>query len=143
MDVSIPSVASRAVADLRPAADAAATARVDRPPLAVAPAIPFAPASLSQEGLVAQNVLDPETVSAADALVKPPERVLKPWGIPMLPSDRPKEETQTEDTARATDGKAATASAGGVPSSPPEAQVGSDANAMDRADATTSVTLSD
>ena len=107
--------------------------------MAFTPAVPFAPASLSQEGLVAQTVLDPEAVSPADALVKPPERVLKPWGIPMLPSDRPKEEARTKDPAEPTDDKADTASASESASSPLEGQDGPDATAMHLPDATSSL----
>jgi len=94
LDVSLSSIAPRVVPDLRPAADAAATARLDRPPAAFGLAADVAPASLVQEGLVTQGFMEvagPAPVAALDGSSQTsrqaPERVLKPWGIPMLPDE--------------------------------------------------------
>jgi hypothetical protein len=104
LDVSLPSLAARVVADLRPAADALATARIDRPPLAVAVAAPLAVNSLSQEALVTRTVLDPVAMGATEGSADAPKRVLKPWGVPMLPWDTSSGDIEAEapDDARAT-----------------------------------------
>jgi hypothetical protein len=89
MNVSLPGLAPVVVADLRPSADAAASTRIDRPPTAKALGTTAAPASLSQEALVAQSVLGPVPAAASDEALtsfgEAPKRVLKPWGILMLP----------------------------------------------------------
>ena len=92
MDISLSLRAPAIVADLRPAADAAATARIDRPPLALAAEVQIAPVSLTQEGLVNQGIIAPEALSPVAPLPErplasgdAPQRVLKPWGVPMLP----------------------------------------------------------
>lgn len=99
MDISLPTYSPRITADLRASVDAAATARSNRPPLAVVQEMPLTPVSFGQEALVAQGVLgspDPTPVTATNPLPDwasrdAPERVLKPWGVPMLPADVPRE----------------------------------------------------
>ncbi len=100
MDISLPPLAPRAVPDLRPSADVAASARAALP----APALPSAaagvpPAYALQGALVALGLLDPRAVSPSGAIDaagdtlpdrgpdRPPPRVLKPWGVPMLPAE--------------------------------------------------------
>lgn len=95
MDVPITSFAPRVVADLRPAADAAATVRTTAPPGTPSQAPTVTPASPAQGGLVARGLMDPRSVSptgrpdpSGDRELgepKSPPRVLKPWGVPMLP----------------------------------------------------------
>jgi hypothetical protein len=94
MDISSPSLVPRAVADLRPAADAAATARIVAPPAALAQGPAVAPVSPAQGGLVARGFLEPRPVSPAGAVDgsgqapdHPVPRVLKSWGVPMLPAE--------------------------------------------------------
>lgn len=112
MDVSTSSLVPRLVPDLRPSADVAASARLSNP----APALPaaaagLAPASPAQGALVARGLLDPRAVTptgavdttgeaAARAPAEPPPRVLKPWGVPMLPT----EERRTRDEPRPEEG---------------------------------------
>jgi hypothetical protein len=109
VDVSMSSVAPRFVADLRPAADAAATARIDRPPAPLGLAGAVAPTSFAQEGLVAQGLMEP----AGPAPVAPPngvsletnqapQRVLRPWGVPMLPDDRREDDAPAQMRTDAT-----------------------------------------
>ncbi|MBP1804542.1 hypothetical protein [Rubellimicrobium aerolatum] len=98
--------APRPVPDLRPAADAEATERITAPPAQLAwggPAI--APASASQIGWAARSLLDP--ASAASEAGAPtgeegegPKRVLKPYDIPMLPSDDPDRRPAEEARAK-------------------------------------------
>lgn len=80
------------VPNLRPAADAAATARISRP------AVTFAlselghsqPSSLSQTSLIGRLLIAAVDRSSSTILpscaVEQPERVLKPFGVAMLPS---------------------------------------------------------
>ena len=103
MDISLSSIAPRVVADLRPAADAAATGRIDRPPAALALASGVAPAALSQEGLVARGFMEPAGPSPVAATSESslevgqgPKRVLKPWGVPMLPYEDPNDDASRE-----------------------------------------------
>ena len=111
VDVSLPSLVPRVIADLRPCADASASAWIDRPPLAV-PAAPLAGKSLSQEALVARSVLDPAAASKVGGPANAPERVLKPWGVPMLPWEPPSD-TRPEDAGTGSaDDPLATASPG-------------------------------
>lgn len=111
MDISAPSLVPRVVADLRPTADAAATVRTTAPPAAVAvgPAVP--PTSPTQEALVARGLLDAQSVEPVGqpdpaggppdpTRPKAPPRVLKPWGVPMLPFEehrRPGEPEAAEE----------------------------------------------
>ncbi|TNC73870.1 hypothetical protein [Rubellimicrobium roseum] len=98
MEISNPSMlAPRPEVDLRPAADAAASARIIAPPPGLAQGPVVAPASSFQSGWLARSLLGMS--AATEAGRAPPEapasrrgepqRVLKPWGIPMLPADRP------------------------------------------------------
>ncbi len=100
MDISSPLPAARPVQDLRPSADVAASARASAP----APALPPAaagvpPASIVQGALVARGLLDPRAVSPTGSVDssgeatlrtpdRPPPRLLKPWGVPMLPAEQ-------------------------------------------------------
>lgn len=92
--------APRMVADLRPTADAAALARDPRaagasatPPVAAPPATQ--PATLSQLAEVSRSMIG-QRVGA----VTEPQRVLKPWGVAMLPSDpAPRGEADRRATA--------------------------------------------
>lgn len=82
--------------DLRPAADAAGTQRLTRtalPPAAAAP-----PPSPLQAALVGRALLEARAPGAAD----PVERVLKPFGVGMLPHRDPGEPA----AATASDGRA-------------------------------------
>ncbi len=102
MDITSPSLVPRVVADLRPSADAAANARTTAPPLAVALDPVVQPAATSQGALVARSLLgmqavppvgpaDPAEVALDPAWAEAPPRVLKPWGVPMLPfEERPR-----------------------------------------------------
>lgn len=77
--------APRPVADLRPAADAAATARITKPELPVA--MPTPPAT-SQMAEVSRSMLGSGIDADASTKIAPvqmPERTLKPYGISMLP----------------------------------------------------------
>lgn len=98
MDIRLASPVPRQVGDLRPSADAAAAARVAEPPLAVEPPAAVSPVSPAQGALVARGLLDPQGVSPSGATEgggeatpstpdRPPPRVLKPWGVPMLPTE--------------------------------------------------------
>jgi hypothetical protein len=124
LDVSLPSLAPRVVADHRPTDDAADTARIDRPPLAIAAGVPVAVPSLSQEALVARSAIGPITGDATDSAIEAPERVLKPWSVPMLPWDRPsdgpRQDTPADDSAPEASGRPDVAPAG------PSAEVLSD-----------------
>jgi hypothetical protein len=91
MDFSASTVAApaapRPVTDMRPAADAAATARITKPALAVA--MPTPPAN-SQVAEVSRSMLRADTGAEGDvgdriAPVTMIERTLKPYGISMLP----------------------------------------------------------
>jgi hypothetical protein len=106
MDISLSLLAPVVVADLRPSADAAATARIDRPPAALAPGIAVAPVSFTQEGLVTRGLMEPEGPSPVAPLAAPaptsgdaPQRVLKPWGVPMLPSEERHKPTDADEDA--------------------------------------------
>lgn len=98
MDISVTSVAPRHVADLRPTADAAATARITAPPLAIAQAPVVAPASPQQGALVLKGLIEAGAAvgSASGATVNEtrnaPPRVLKPFGLHMLPYNEPRHE---------------------------------------------------
>lgn len=107
MDLSSPALVPRLIADLRPSSDAAATVRIASPPAALAAVLTSGPAarptSPIQGALVARTLLDnggtppagPAIPSAGKPLPEAPGRVLKPWGVPMLPDrDRPEEEAQ-------------------------------------------------
>lgn len=92
MDISLSSVAPRSVADRRPVADAAATARPARHPTEGWPAPRIEPTSFVQEGLVTQGFMESAGLvpvgAASDTQFDShggPQRVLKPWGVPMLP----------------------------------------------------------
>lgn len=86
------------VADQRPSADSAALARNPRPQV---PA-PMAPAN-SQIGLVQQANLPPRMAEDDGTADMPapqaPERVLKPYGIAMLPERAPDPPAQTPEEA--------------------------------------------
>jgi hypothetical protein len=99
VDVSISSVVPRMVADLRPAADASATARIERPPLAVAVGNPAPTVSLVQEGLVTRSAIEP--AAEADLAAHAVQRVLKPWGVPMLPWDSSSGSSEEAETIAA------------------------------------------
>jgi hypothetical protein len=102
MDFSTSTVAApatpapRPIADMRPTADAAATARITKPELPVA--MPTPPAT-SQVAEVSRSMLgagvdaDSSTKIAPVAMI---ERTLKPYGISMLP----KSAEQAADAAR-------------------------------------------
>ena len=77
------STVPRHTMDLRPAADAAAIARDPRPhaPLGVPAALP---PQTTQVAAVSRALLD-GSADAGFPPLKAPERVLKPWGIQMLP----------------------------------------------------------
>lgn len=84
MDVSSPALAPRVLPDLRPVADAAATARLVRPEAALA--VPPVPApSPTQAGLVSRSVLESDRDLRRPG--EEPPRVLKPWGVSMLPAE--------------------------------------------------------
>jgi hypothetical protein len=94
VDIALPSIAPRAVADLRAEADSVLPARVDRHAAVTEPGTSFAPPSFVQEGLVARGFMGPSgpgPVSAdGGASIDSghgPKRVLKPRGVPMLPYD--------------------------------------------------------
>ena len=80
-----PQPAPRAIADMRPAADAAATARITKPELPVA--MPTPPAT-SQVAEVSRSMLGSGVDVDASTRIAPVqmlERTLKPYGISMLP----------------------------------------------------------
>jgi hypothetical protein len=77
----VPAAAPRAAPDLRPASDAQASARQDRPPAALAPAHP--PPCPAQQALALRGLL-----SEGPGAVEPVRRVLKPFGVEMLPAER-------------------------------------------------------
>ena len=97
-----PQAAPRAIADMRPAADAAATARITKPELPVA--MPTPPAT-SQVAEVSRSMLgtglDPDS-SIRISPVEMIERTLKPYGISMLPksSEAAAAATRTETAAK-------------------------------------------
>lgn len=78
----------RHVADLRPTADAAALCRDPRAAIAsaVLPAVAL-PAPTSQAAAVSRSLIGVTPVEQTGRTVAPPERVLKPWGVPMLPAE--------------------------------------------------------
>lgn len=95
MEVTFNPSVPRVLPDLRPAADAAATARQEAPPLALAQGPLARPVSPSQEALVTRSLLGTREVSPAGRIdpegeprrADGPPRVLKPWGVPMLPAE--------------------------------------------------------
>ncbi|TNC52897.1 hypothetical protein FHG66_00970 [Rubellimicrobium rubrum] len=105
MDISVTSVAPRHVADLRPTADAAATARITAPPLAIAQAPVVAPASPQQGALVVKGLIEAGVAvgSASGATAtetkNAPPRVLKPFGLHMLPYNEPRHEAAERQEA--------------------------------------------
>ena len=100
----------RYVADMRPAADAAATVRITKPELPVA--VPTPPAN-SQVAAVSRSMLgsgkglELETGSLI-APVTEVERTLKPYGISMLPQSL--EQANAQANAARTDAKTDAAS---------------------------------
>jgi hypothetical protein len=79
------------LADLRPAADAAATRRLYEPPhpAAMSPFAafpPITPPSAISRAEVGRSLLATTAIDGAD-MTLPVERTLKPYGIAMLPSD--------------------------------------------------------
>lgn len=87
--------APQVMPDLRPAADAAASARQDRPPATLAPAHPLPCPALQAHAL--RSLLSSEGAGTGQPdAVDPPRRVLKPFGIEMLPSERRQEQARTE-----------------------------------------------
>ncbi|GGL64957.1 hypothetical protein [Wenxinia marina] len=92
------STVPRHTMDLRPAADAAAIARDPLPdaPLGVPAALP---PQTAQVAAVSRALLD-GSADAGPAPVRPPERVLKPWGIQMLPRAPDEGTGPTPDAAR-------------------------------------------
>jgi hypothetical protein len=133
MDVSWTPLAPRPVPDLRPSADLAASARAEEPAPGLPPsAAGVPPASAAQRALVARGLLDPRAVSptgAADPAgearpddpQRPPPRLLKPWGVPMLPTEEKRAGEDPEPSAEGvqTD-EASAAPAGAVPPHPDE-----------------------
>ncbi|WP_210527428.1 hypothetical protein [Rubellimicrobium arenae] len=102
MDITTISPVPRVVMDARPSADAAATTRIAVPPLATAQGPVVAPASRSQGGLVVKGLITLAGIQPPGSLdgTSPefgPQRVLKPWGVRMLPSDEP--DAQADRTA--------------------------------------------
>lgn len=87
--------APQVMPDLRPAADAAASARQDRPPAALAPAHPLPCPALQAHALRSLLSSEGAGTGGPDA-VDPPRRLLKPFGIEMLPSERRCEEARAE-----------------------------------------------
>lgn len=105
-----PSAAPRVIADLRPTADAAALAHASRPetPLGTG----WHPASASQAGAVNQSMLATAPQKAAPAPIAPvdaPERVLKPYGVTMLPHIEARARARQAADAEAGDQAAAAA----------------------------------
>jgi len=103
--------APRAVPDMRPAADAAATRRDTKPALAIAAELP-SPPSTSQIGAVNRSMISGATATEPGATSQMPavqqvERTLKPYGISMLPgedrnaSNRPAAEETMEEPGAA------------------------------------------
>lgn len=81
------------VADLRPSADAAALGRNPRPAAATAAVLPAGampvatlPAPTSQAGAISRCLIGATPVEVPGRAVTQAERVLKPWGVPMLPA---------------------------------------------------------
>lgn len=90
--------APRYVQDLRPAADAAALANDNRPPAATAGMagalpLPTLPAPVSQIGAVSRSMLSADAPAATDA-PQAVSRVLKPYGVAMLPAEVPRDDAQ-------------------------------------------------
>ncbi len=87
--------APRMVADLRPSADAAALARDPRAAAASA-MLPVAtqPAALSQTAEVSRSMIGQQVGAITE-----PQRVLKPWGVAMLPADPAPQQGTGERTA--------------------------------------------
>lgn len=75
------------IADLRPAADAAALIRDPRPASA---AMSILPAALSQLGEVSRSLIA-SAASEGPPATEQAQRALKPWGVTMLPA------TDTDD----------------------------------------------
>lgn len=108
--VSVP--APRAITDMRPSADAAATVRITKPELPVA--VPTPPAT-SQVAAVSRSMLGSGKglelgAGSAIAPVTEVERTLKPYGISMLPqsleqASAAKADAKTDDPAVEADGK--------------------------------------
>lgn len=78
------STVPRHTADLRPAADAAALARQPQPHLPLGPAAASQPPQSGQVAAISRALLDTSDTSKFPPLKEPP-RVLKPYGIEMLP----------------------------------------------------------
>jgi len=100
----------RHVPDQRPAADAAASRRIDRPTgTAATPAVPVVAPAATYSGPQASAATQP-------GAVQPVERVLKPYGVTMLPvSDRKPEAPLPRDSMSESRNEApATASAPSV-----------------------------
>jgi hypothetical protein len=96
MDISMPPLAPRAAPDLRPAADAVASARITRPAATMVVADP-ALISATQMGLVNQSLIGTEAQGVARVQkVEAVERVLKPFGVSMLPSREKREHEAPE-----------------------------------------------
>ena len=99
---SAPQVAPVLQADVRPTADAAALAKDPSPTPSMA-----IPASLGQSGVVTETRLADSARTLSG--LEPPERVLKPWGVAMLP-ERAQSERQiaaAEDAAEEAEAESA------------------------------------
>ena len=121
MDTQVMTVASPRPApppapqpDLRPTADVAAMIRDPRPDIP----LPM-PASISQKGVVAQAQLLP-----SDGAVAQVERVLKPYGVVMLPQGPQKDGSAPTDRPAGPDPIGTSRS--GDPADPSEAEVNPD-----------------
>ena len=74
--------------DLRPVADAVASRRQTEPPLPVAgPPVAYGAPDPAIRASVVQSAI------AAQAVEEDAPRRLKPWGVAMLPHDRPRDES--------------------------------------------------
>lgn len=93
--VSAPQPTPNVQPDVRPTADAAAIARDTNPNLPMA-----IPASMAQSGAVNAARMADETGTISGAA--PTERVLKPYGVAMLP-ETPNSPAQSDETAADTD----------------------------------------
>lgn len=92
--ISAPQVAPTPLPDVRPTADAAAIARDPSPTPSMA-----IPASMAQSGAVNESRMT--DTSNAVTSTKPTERVLKPFGVEMLPHSH--EEAKQNATAEASE----------------------------------------
>jgi hypothetical protein len=109
MDPIVPPTAGTApqsaplhLADRRPAADAAALARDPSPDLPLPPVAPTVPPSSVQGAAVTRSLLAAGAAEGVPA-VPPVERVLKPYGITMLPSEAARARAEAAARAGQTD----------------------------------------